>query len=194
MAGQPEDSGITHFRPDRTHILAAAVIAMISLVGIGHAPLLLSWFLLIPILFVYWVLKAETQVSDAGVEIRYAFRGNRRFSWDQIKGVGFKRSRALLRDTGDSDHLLPGVTFNSLPRLQAASTGRIPDALTAGRAAADDKVAVFNRDGEQILISREEYAERQAEKARLEAATNPNSAVSPDTDTDHGDGRAASRS
>lgn len=192
MAGQPEDSGITHFRPERTHILAAAVIAMISLVGIGHAPLLLSWFLLIPILFVYWVLKAETRVSDAGVEIRYAFRGNRSFSWDQIKGVGFKRSRALLRDADGQDHALPGISFNSLPQLQAASAGRIPDALTAARAAAEDKVAIFNRDGEQVLISQEEYAERQAEKAQLEAAANSNSAPVPDTDT--GNGEASPRS
>ena len=51
------------------------------------------------------------------------------------------------------------MTFNSLPRLSEASRGRIPDALTQGREAADDKVVIVHRDGQQVLLSKEEYAD-----------------------------------
>ncbi|MGP6173367.1 PH domain-containing protein [Corynebacterium sp. A21] len=172
-AGQPADTATesVKFQPERTHILAAVVIFLIFLLGVGYAPLYLFWILAFPIVFIFWVLKSETRVGENGVEIDYAFRGNRRFGWDEVEGVAFKGSKALLRTTSQSNHSLPGVTFNSLPLLQEASTGRIPDVLTAGRAAADDKVVVFNKDGEQILITREEHAEREAAKARREAET-----------------------
>ena len=42
--------------------------------------------------------------------------------------------------------------------FRSASRGRIPDALTQGREAADDKVVIVHRDGQQILLSKEEYA------------------------------------
>lgn len=170
-AGQPADPATesVKFQPERTHILAAVVIFLIFLLGVGYAPQYLFWILTLPIIFIFWVLKSEARVGDSGIEIDYAFRGNRRFGWDEIEGVAFKGSKALLRTTSGSNHFLPGVTFNSLPLLQEASTGRIPDVLTSGRAAADDKVVVFNKDGEQILITREEHAEREAEKARREA-------------------------
>ena len=53
---------------------------------------------------------------------------------------------------------LPAVTFNDLPALSEASRGRIPDALTAGREAADDMITIVRRDGSERLVTREEYA------------------------------------
>lgn len=171
-AGQPADnqSESVKFQPERTHLLAAVVIFLIFLFGVGYAPLYLFWILALPILFAWWVIKSETRVNDEGIEIDYAFKANRRFGWEQIEGVAFKGAKAQLRTTAGKDHVLPGVTFNSLPLLQKASTGRIPDALTAGKEAAEAKVVIHNKDGRQVLISREEYAQREAEKARLEAA------------------------
>ena len=49
------------------------------------------------------------------------------------------------------------MTFNSLPRLAEASRGRIPDALTAGKEAADEKVVVIHRDGQQVMMSKDEF-------------------------------------
>lgn len=152
------------FRPERTHVLAAAVMTMIFVMMIGHAPLYLVWILLLPAAVIYWVFRARTTVGESGVAVQYAFRGNRTFTWDEISGVSFRRSRALLNTADGGEHSLPGVTFNSLPLLREASRGRIPDVLTAGRAAADDKVVVYDRDGESTLISKEEYARREAEK------------------------------
>lgn len=173
------------FKPERTHILAAAVIIMIFFLMIGHAPAYLFWILAFPIAFIYWVLRAQTTVGEDGIEIRYAFRGGRSISWDDIAGVAFKRARAVVVSRDNAEYSLPGVTFNSLPRLQKASRGRIPDALTAGQAALDDKVVVYDRDGVSILVTREEYARRQ--EAQAEQATHADQQVpeteQPETDS-----------
>lgn len=177
------------FQPERTHLLAAAVITAVFVLMIGHAPLYLFWILIFPLAFIYWVLRARTEVSEAGIDVRYAFRGNRSFSWDEIAGVAFKRARAVVVTQDNEERSLPGVTFNSLPLLQEASRGRIPDALTAGRAAVDEKVVVYDRDGVSTLLDREEYARRQATKTDqpvAEAAiADQQTSAAPDTpDTD----------
>lgn len=149
------------FSPDRTHILSAIVLGLISLITIGTAPQYLWWILLLPLLFIWWVLKSSTVVDESGIEARYAFRGNKKISWDDFAGIGFKGARTFARTTQDEEIKLPGVTFNSLPRLQQASYGRIPDALTEGRAAMDGKVVVVQEDGYSVVLTREEYVARQ---------------------------------
>ncbi|AGF72297.1 PH domain-containing protein [Corynebacterium halotolerans] len=170
MSSEAEHPESAQFQPERTHLLAALLMIGIAMLVIGVAPLYLFWILVFPILFIVWVLRARTVVDGSGIRIRYAFRGSRHIVWDDLSGVGFRGSRALATTTGGREFLLPGVTFNSLPRLSKASQGRIPDVLTAGRAAADDKVVVIHRDGEQVLITKEEYAARQAAQRAEESA------------------------
>ena len=110
-------------------------------------------------LAIWWVLRARTTVDSKGIHITYGFRGPKHIEWKDFQGIGFQRSKAYARTTKGDNFNLPGVTFNSLPRLAAASNGRIPDALSAGRDAADDKVVIIHRDGQQILLTKEEYAE-----------------------------------
>ncbi len=149
------------FHPERTHILGAVVLGLISLLTIGAAPEYLWWILALPVLFIWWVLKSATVIDDTGIEARYAFRGNKKISWDDFTGIGFKGSRTFARTTTDQDVTLPGVTFNSLPRLQQASYGRIPDALSEGRAAMDGKVVVVQEDGYSVVLTKDEYVARQ---------------------------------
>ena len=87
------------------------------------------------------------------------FKGSQNISWDNFAGIGFQRAKAFARTKSGKQFTLPGVTFNSLPRLSDASRGRIPDALTAGRDAADEKVVIVHRDGQQVLMSKEEYSQ-----------------------------------
>lgn len=159
------------FKPERTNLLAAVLMSAIALLVIGSAPQYLFWVLIVPILFVVWVRRAQTTVGEQGVDIRYAFRGSRFIPWEDMAGIAFKGSRALLTTKDGKSHPLPAVTFNSLPKLAEASRGRIPDVLSSAEAAAEDKVTIIRRDGEQILISREEYAARQA--AEKSAGKNP---------------------
>ncbi len=162
MSSEVERPESEQFQPDRTHILAALIMTGISLLVVGVAPLYLFWILAFPILFIVWVVRSRTIVDREGIHLHYAFRGNQHISWDNLSGIGFRGSRALATTGEGREFMMPGVTFNSLPRLSEASQGRIPDALTAGRKAADEKVVVIHRDGEQILITKEEYEARQS--------------------------------
>lgn len=163
------------FAPDRGNLFAAVLIIAVAMLVIPSAPLYLAWLLLIPILFIVWVLRARTVVDTEGVDIRYAFRGGKKVAWDEVAGVGFKGSRALLTTRDRTEHAMPGVTFNSLPTLAEASNGRIPDVITAAHEAADEKVTIVHRDGQQVLMSKEEYAARQkareADQARPDRPT-----------------------
>ncbi|WP_245974934.1 PH domain-containing protein [Corynebacterium alimapuense] len=175
MSSEAADAESVQFRPDRANILAALLMIAIALLVVGAAPVYLFWVLAIPVLFIYWILRSSTTVDEQGVSIKYAFRGGKTVEWEDLSGVGFKGSRALLTTTEGKEYPMPGVTFNSLPKLSEASSGRIPDALTAGRIAADEKVVVINRDGEQILLTKEEYAARQTDKAAEADSENPRS-------------------
>ncbi len=149
------------FTPDKSHILATIVMTLGALLAISWAPLILGWLLIFPALFIYWVLTAKTTVGEDGIAIAYAFKKNITLTWEEFAGIGFKGARAYASTTTGQNYNLPGVTFNSLPALSEASRGRIPDALTAGQNAADKKVVVIHRDGEQILLTKEEYEEYQ---------------------------------
>lgn len=162
MSSDAAHAESVEFRPERANLFAAALIIAVALLVIPSAPLYLAWLLLIPAAFIFWVLRARTIVDERGVDIRYAFRGGKTIRWEDLAGVGFKGARALLTTTDGTAHAMPGVTFNSLPRLAEASGGRIPDVLTSAQEAADEKVTVIQRDGQQILLTHEEYAARQA--------------------------------
>ncbi|AJE67236.1 hypothetical protein YH66_06780 [[Brevibacterium] flavum] len=149
------------FHPERTHILGAVVFGLISLLVIGAAPQYLFWLLALPVIFGYWVLKSSTIVDEQGITANYAFKGKKVVAWEDLAGIGFKGARTFARTTSDAEVTLPGVTFNSLPRLEAASHGRIPDAITASKEAADGKVVVVQEDGYSVMMSKEEYLERQ---------------------------------
>ncbi|MDO5032841.1 PH domain-containing protein [Corynebacterium sp.] len=146
------------FRPTREHVLGIIILSLIALLSIGWAPKYLAWLFIIPVLGLWWVLRSKTRVDESGISITYAFRGSRFVPWEKCEGVGFQRATAFV-STGGQRLSMPGVTFNSLPKLSEASRGRIPDALSAGRAAADEKVVIIHRDGQQVLLTKEEYAE-----------------------------------
>lgn len=167
------------FKPDRTHLLAAALMAGIMLLVVSAKPLLLGWILLAPIGFVYWVLRSTTRVDDAGITASSAFGKQTHISWEKIEGIGFKRAQAYVQTTDGTTISLPGVSFNHLPQLEQASTGRIPDALTRGREAADNKVVIVHKDGHQVLMSKEEYQAHHTHK-KHEASADTHS-VNPDS-------------
>ncbi|MEJ5998726.1 PH domain-containing protein [Corynebacterium sp. H130] len=152
----PQATQATTFNADRTHLIGAVVMALISLLAIGAKPLYLFWILFIPALFAYWVIKSKTVVDENGITAHYGFSGPKSVDWDNFAGIRFGGSKTFARSSSNEEFSLPGVSFNSLPKLSAASQGRIVDALTAGREAADDKVVVFHKDGRQVLKHKDE--------------------------------------
>lgn len=153
------------FRPERFHAAVVVFMILMMLIPISHAPALLAWFLLLPAAYLWWLLRARTRVDARGISARYAFRGPRAVSWEDFEGIGFKGSRSFARSRRGEQFSLPAVSFNSLPRLAQASQGRIPDALTVGREAVDDKVAIVRRNDERVLVTREEYAAMHKEQS-----------------------------
>lgn len=152
----PQAPQATTFHADRTHLIGAGVMALISLLVIGAKPLYLFWILALPALFAYWVIKSKTVVDQQGITAHYAFSAAQKVTWEDFAGIRFSGSKTFARNSSDKEFSLPGVSFNSLPELSAASEGRIVDVLTAGREAADDKVVVFYKDGRQILKRKDE--------------------------------------
>lgn len=166
MADSVTGSETKVFRPERTHIFAAVLITLISLLGIGAEPLKLGWLLLFPVGYIYWTLRARTEVSPTkGISAKYGFRGNQSVSWEDFQGIGFKGGSTFAQRRDGSTFNLPAVSFNSLPELSVASQGRIQDALSEGRAAADEKIVVTYKDGRQVLMTREEYAATHPDEA-----------------------------
>lgn len=157
------------FKPDRAHILAALLLSAIALLGIGWMEWYWWWLFILPVVFVLWILKSRTTVNEDGIAVTSLFRGTKRISWSDFAGIEFKRTTYAVDKKG-SKLALPGVTFNSLPQLASASRGRIPDALTAGRQAAEEKVKVVHRDGHEVLMTKDEYEAHQAQQARKQAA------------------------
>ncbi|GFG49885.1 hypothetical protein CQY20_03585 [Mycolicibacterium agri] len=89
-----------------------------------------SWtavFLVIPVLLSACIIRLRTVADRDGVTARRLL-GSQTVRWEDIDGLRFTRAkwaRAQLKDGGDL--LLPAVTFATLPRLTAASGGRVPN-------------------------------------------------------------------
>lgn len=155
------------FTPDRTHVLAAVLMTGIALIGISWAPVKLGWLLIFPIIFIAWVLTAKTVVDDSGIGVSYLFKKNVKLPWDQLRGIGFEGSSAKVATVDGREFTLPGVTFNSLPDLAEASSGRIADVITQASEAADGMMEVTDQQGNSILVTPEEYEERIAAGEKL---------------------------
>lgn len=155
------------FTPDRTHLLAAVLMTGIALIGISWAPLKLGWLLVFPVIFIAWVLTAKTVVNNDGIKVSYLFKKNVQLPWDQLRGIGFEGSSAKVATVNGKEYTLPGVTFNSLPDLAEASSGRIADVITQASEAADGMMEVTDQHGESILVTPKEYEERTAAGEKL---------------------------
>lgn len=145
------------FHPNRINILVALIMVLMTFVVVGMDPARLWWIALLPLLLVWWTLRSRTLVDDRGIHARYGFKGPASVAWEDADSLGFKGGRAFLT-SGAKRVTLPGVSFNDVPALAAASGGRITDAVSLGRAAADDSVVVIHRDGRQVLTPKEDAA------------------------------------
>lgn len=115
------------FRIPKIAYFAAFMMGVTCLVIAGVSLVYFGWTLFIPILLGYWIHRLRTIVTEEGVTA-VSLRGRKSATWDEISGLQFPRwfaVRAVLKDK--SRIPLPAITFRDLPRLSAASRGRIPD-------------------------------------------------------------------
>ncbi|WP_330229265.1 PH domain-containing protein [Nocardia sp. NBC_00508] len=104
-------------------------------------PAGLWWLLLIPVVVLAWVLRTQTTVSDAGLDLRTLF-GSRHLDWGQVKGVRIPKRGYVRADLTDgSEAKLPAVSYDRLRDLAVASNGRIPDPFAEPEEPAADSSA-----------------------------------------------------
>ncbi|WP_416562997.1 PH domain-containing protein [Nocardia testacea] len=127
-------------RTTRLSFLGVFILAMCVFFPIVGWPAGLFWLALIPIAVLVWILRTQTRVSPAGLDLRSVF-SSRHIDWAQVKGLSIPKRgfvRAHLDD--DSEVPLPAVSYDRLRDLVDASGGRIPDpfVLPDPAPAADD--------------------------------------------------------
>lgn len=124
-SGSPGTNTVIRLSPmaHTVSIFIALVLAML-MPAFGRAGLLL---LVIPILLSVAIERVRT-VANADTVTAQGLLRSRTLEWSQIEGLEFTRggwARARLAD--QSTMQLPTVTFATLPRLTAASGGRVPN-------------------------------------------------------------------
>lgn len=94
----------------------------------GTGAAILGWALLIvPILLALWILRVRTVVDPSGVRSVRILSATT-IGWDELAGIRIGRNGAVYAvRTDGSEVRLPAVTISQLPRVAAASGGRIPD-------------------------------------------------------------------
>jgi len=112
----------------------ASIFLALSLLTIGPAfgmGAMLA-MMVIPILVSVAIERVRTVADDDTVTARGLCK-SRTVRWSQIEGLEFTRSRwAKARLSDASTLVLPAVTFSTLPRLTAASGGRVPNPFSRG--------------------------------------------------------------
>lgn len=153
----------TRIRPQKIHYLGVAFLFLLVFIALGFSTPWLYWTPLVPLLYIVWIERVRTTISESGISATYLFRPEKFMSWDDFRGILFdKRGRgiAVSKDDEDPDKAtrfaLPAVSFNSLPELSKVTGGRIPDPITAGIDARDEQVEVFDREGYSVLKDKSE--------------------------------------
>ncbi|WP_328397780.1 PH domain-containing protein [Nocardia sp. NBC_00416] len=107
--------------------LGVFILVMCVFFPIVGWPAGLFWLAIIPIAAFVWVLRTQTKVSPAGLDLRTVF-SSRHIGWEGVRGVAIpKRGYVRVHLDDDSEVALPAVSYDRLRDLVDASGGRIPD-------------------------------------------------------------------
>ena len=123
----PETTAPVVIRVSPMAHLASGFLALGLLVLIPVFPTWGEAFLVIPILASVAIVRLRT-VADRDTVTARGLLSSRTVPWAEIEGLRFtkgKWARARLR--GNTDLVLPAVTFATLPMLTEISGGRVPN-------------------------------------------------------------------
>ncbi|MFQ6226160.1 PH domain-containing protein [Nocardia sp. NPDC002869] len=114
-------------RTTRLSFLGVFLLAMCVFFPIVGWPAGLFWLALIPLAVLVWIVRTQTTVSPAGLDLRSVF-SSRHIDWAQVMGLSIpKRGFVRVHLDDDSEAPLPAVSYDRLRDLVDASGGRIPD-------------------------------------------------------------------
>lgn len=140
--GKPATAGPAVFTINGLAYLTVLMTILVVIMFMGVSLTWLSWTVIVPIAQIWWIHRLRTIVDEDGITAVHTF-GTVRLGWDEIDGLAFPKWRSVCAVRTDGSRVsLPAVGFQQLPRLSAASGGRIPDpyagAREARRAAAEN--------------------------------------------------------
>ncbi|MGY1812052.1 PH domain-containing protein [Blastococcus sp. SYSU D00820] len=121
--------------PARLRMSRSALLPVVLLlICVVPAATATPWALLlfvVPIAVAAWVLRVGVDLGDDGVTVR-SLLSARRVPWSQVAGIRVgERGDLWVVTTGGTEVRLPVLRARDLPRLAAASGGRIPLPSTA---------------------------------------------------------------
>jgi len=109
---------------NRTALLPVGLFA-VCVVPLAFAAPWTPVLLLVPLALTLWVLRVGVDISEDGVTAR-SLIGERRVPWTEVVGIRVApRGDLWLVTTGGTEVRLPVMRARDLPRLAAASLGRI---------------------------------------------------------------------
>ncbi|MGY1825070.1 MULTISPECIES: PH domain-containing protein [unclassified Blastococcus] len=116
----------SRFRMTRSALIPVVLLALCVL----PTALVSAWtllLLLIPAVVTAWVLRAGVDVGEDGITAR-SLLGSRTVAWPELSGIRLgERGRLWLVTTAGTEVRLPVLRVRDLPRLAAASGGRLAD-------------------------------------------------------------------
>jgi hypothetical protein len=126
VSAQPAPSPVVIRIAPIAHIAVGFLtLGMLAIVYAG--PPWASVLLVIPILLSAAIVRYQTVADRETVTVR-TFVASQTISWSDIDGLRFDRSTwATAQLKNGAELRLPAVTFATLPRLTAASGGRVPN-------------------------------------------------------------------
>jgi hypothetical protein len=117
-------SSPARLRMNRTALFPVGLLALCA-VPLAFAASWTPVLLVIPLVLAVWVLRVGVDVADEGVTVR-SLAGQRQVPWQDVAGIRVARRGELwLVTTHGTELHLPVMRARDLPRLAAASGGRI---------------------------------------------------------------------
>lgn len=105
--------------------LVPAVVAVVCALPLATASPWLMFVLLLPAVWITYVLRSGVDVDEEGLAVRGLF-GSLRIPWTRITGVLIGKGQELSVATTEGGAVrLPNLRVRDLPRLYQASGGRL---------------------------------------------------------------------
>ena len=145
-------------RVDQAHLIAAALMFALSLIGVAYSPKVFFWLPLLPLVFIIWTLRCRTTFTEQGMTARYLF----------LPGVSFN-SLVTLADVTDGripDPVTPTLeTIDESVRVVHRDSG---DAVLMD----EEEYADYESSRRASYMAREELARRQRERDGQDTSDN----------------------
>lgn len=122
------------FAISRLSYLTVLVTLILTVMMLG-VSLWFAWFIVLPVIQVWWIRRIKTTIDDDGLTAVHTV-GSTRVEWSELAGLQFPKWAAVRAVRIEGDPVaLPAVSFDDLPVFAMYSGGRVPDPFAAEREA-----------------------------------------------------------